>query len=72
MVPLVGAAEIEVAGRLMGRVVPDAIKYPECGVHYNLIVAVDTPARQIDNDAEELRRHVKQTCGRHPPIIQKQ
>ncbi len=72
MVPLVGALEIEVAGRLMGQVLRDAIRCPECGVLYSLIVPAGAPERQLSRETEEMREYVSSTCGNHPPIIQKQ
>jgi hypothetical protein len=72
MLPLISAAELEVAGRVMGRVVRDAIACPACGVRYSLIVPACSSGAQIDRAKRELRDQVSSTCGQHPPVVQKQ
>jgi hypothetical protein len=72
MLPFITAAELEVAGILFGRVVRNAIQCRNCGVHYSLIVPAAASGTELASATEELREHVSSTCGRHPPMIQKQ
>jgi hypothetical protein len=71
MLPILSAAELEVAGVLIARVVKNAIRCPSCGVHYSLIVPASASGLEREAAAEELLAQVRCTCGDHPPIIQK-
>jgi hypothetical protein len=71
-VTLLSAAELEIAGKLMARVVRNGIECPDCGAQYSLIVPVTTSSVELDAAAKELRAQVGgSTCGCHPPIVQK-
>jgi hypothetical protein len=72
MLPLLTAAELEVAGRLFGRVVRNAVQCRNCGVHYSLIVPAGVSGTELATTTAELCEDVSSTCGRHPPLIQKQ
>jgi hypothetical protein len=71
MLPLI-AAEIEVAGVLMGRVIKNCIECPACGAQYSVIVPSAGAEAQVESALHELRYQVTATCGYHPPIIQQQ
>ena len=70
MLPSLRAAELEVAGSVMARVVVNAIVCPDCGRAYSLIVPVSATRLQIDVATTELLAQIRCTCGEHPPIIQ--
>jgi hypothetical protein len=72
MLPLLAAAELEVAGMMMGSVLQNAIECPGCGARYSVIVPRAAAPSQLDRIIGELRHYVSATCGDHPPIIQSQ
>ena len=72
MLPFIAAAELEVAGRLMGCVLQNAIECPGCGAQYSVIVPRAAVPLQLERIVGELRQTVTATCGDHPPIIQSQ
>lgn len=69
--PLSCGTELELTGKVIGRMILNAIKCPRCGIQYNLIVPIFSSGSDVQAYTENLCVSVSNTCGVHPPIIQR-
>jgi len=63
---------IRIAGTLAGRILRKALKCPSCGICYDLIVPTHVSSSELETYTLDLRLALMETCGGHPPVLQKQ
>jgi hypothetical protein len=63
---------IRIAGTLAGRTLPEALTCPSCGSVYDLIVPAHASLSEVETYTLDLRIALLESCGSHPPVLQKQ
>ena len=62
----------ELAGLVIGRTLQEAVHCPYCGATYHLIVPAAASLSEVEAYRIDLREALSESCGMHPPFVQKQ
>jgi len=61
---------VELGGLVVGRTVPDALRCPNCGAEYSLLVPAGASVSEVEAYRSYLSEALTESCGMHPPVVQ--